>query len=210
MQRMPKDVASVFASYSPRLRRALLSLRTSILETAAATKGVGKIEETLKWNEPAYLTSQSKSGSTIRIDVKRGSDTKYAIYFNCKTNLLDSFRSLFPRTFRYRGDREIEFDVNDKIDVKALKLCIGMASPIIATINHDHATHIRFAAGFAGSQSVRHQGGRAAQDVRGAVHDQAWEPAPCTERQAAVHRRRRQHGCGLNVHPHAPRETVRH
>jgi hypothetical protein len=120
-------VAAVFAQYPDKLRQRLLSMRDLILETAASTQGVGKLEETLKWNEPAYLTSESKSGSTIRINRIFGSDTKYAVYFNCKTNLIDSFRTLFPSTFRYQGDRAIEFELADKPPVKELRICISMA-----------------------------------------------------------------------------------
>jgi hypothetical protein len=121
-----KEVARVFASYPVKLRTRLLQLRKLILETAAELAEVGVLEETLKWNEPAYLTTQSRSGSTIRINRVNGSDTKYAMYFNCKTTLVDSFRSLFPTTFRYQGDRAIEFDLTDKVPVAELKMCIAM------------------------------------------------------------------------------------
>ena len=60
-------VAETFDSYPPNMRRALLALRSLIFETAASTDGVGVLEETLKWGEPAYLTSESRSGSTVRI-----------------------------------------------------------------------------------------------------------------------------------------------
>jgi len=120
-------VAKVFARCPSKLRQQLLLLRGLILGCAAATPGVGRLEETLKWNEPAYLTTESKSGSTIRINRKPGSDTHYAMYFNCNTKLVDSFRGLFPTTFRYQGDRAIEFDLSDRLPVKELKICISMA-----------------------------------------------------------------------------------
>ena len=46
------DVAAVFASYPPKMRKHLRALRKLILDTAKATEGVGRIEETLKWGEP--------------------------------------------------------------------------------------------------------------------------------------------------------------
>ena len=84
-----------------------MGLRRLILETAAATEGVGPITETLKWGEPAYLTSVSKSGSTIRIGWKKSAPSRYAIYFHCQTNLVDSFRALFPDAFDFQGNRAI-------------------------------------------------------------------------------------------------------
>src|SRR4051812_46514895 len=61
-------VAAVFNAYPKPLQAKLLALRRLILDTANATKGVGALEETLKWGQPSYLTAATKSGSTIRID----------------------------------------------------------------------------------------------------------------------------------------------
>jgi hypothetical protein len=33
-----------------------------IFDVARQTKGVGKLQETLKWGEPAYVTAESGSG----------------------------------------------------------------------------------------------------------------------------------------------------
>jgi Domain of unknown function (DU1801) len=119
-------VQAVFDSYPPALRKKLLLLRQLILDTAANTEGVGALQETLKWGEPAYVTAQSKSGSTVRIDRKKKSDS-YAIYFNCNTTLVDSFRSLFPHSFTFEGNRALVFALNDDLLKKDLSFCIGMA-----------------------------------------------------------------------------------
>jgi hypothetical protein len=60
-------VVSTFDGYPPRARKKLLAPRRLILETAAVTEGVGKVEGKLKWEKPAHLTSKSKSGSTIHL-----------------------------------------------------------------------------------------------------------------------------------------------
>jgi hypothetical protein len=62
-------------------------LRELIFDVAASTDGVGEIEETLRWGEPAYLTSQSKSGTTIRIGWKSSRPAEYAVFFHCQTDL---------------------------------------------------------------------------------------------------------------------------
>jgi hypothetical protein len=121
------DVARVFDRYPPKMKSRLLKLRQLIFDVAARTEAVGALEETLKWGEPAYLTSQSKSGSPIRIDVKKSDPSKYAMYFHCQTNLVDSFRTLFPDTFSYEKNRAIVFDQNDWIPLKELRVCITMA-----------------------------------------------------------------------------------
>jgi hypothetical protein len=96
------------------------------LHTAASTPGAGPLEETLKWGEPAYVTTQSKSGSTVRIDRKKNQD-RYAIYFNCNTTLVDTFRSLFPHSFQFEGNRALVFDVADALPTEDLAFCIAMA-----------------------------------------------------------------------------------
>jgi hypothetical protein len=120
-------VAKVFATYPPQLRRRLLAMRRLIFEVAKQTEGVGRLEETLKWGEPAYVTAQTGSGSTIRINRHKKQDRQYAVYFHCQTTLVDSFRGLFPDQFKFEGNRCIVFDAGDRVPTAELKICIGMA-----------------------------------------------------------------------------------
>ena len=120
-------VARVFEAYPAPLRARLLALRELIFETAAATEGVGALDETLKWGEPAYLTTASKSGSTVRIDRKKASASQYAIYFNCRTGLVDTFRTLFPTGLRFEGNRAIVLDAGEPVPTDALAFCIAAA-----------------------------------------------------------------------------------
>lgn len=119
------DVAAVFNAYPEALRAKLLALRQLIFDTAAETEGVGELEETLKWGQPSYLTTTSKSGSTIRID--RASAGQYAMYFNCQTTLVDSFKDMFPDEFNYEGNRSILFNVESEIPMEKLSYCISLA-----------------------------------------------------------------------------------
>jgi hypothetical protein len=124
---MNRAVAKAFASYPPAIRRKLMALRRMIFETAAALDGVGEIEETLKWGEPAYVTSQSRSGSTIRLGWKKARPSQYALYVNCQTTLVDSFRSMYPREFKFEGNRAMVFDEKDIVPVGPLSSCIEVA-----------------------------------------------------------------------------------
>ncbi len=121
------DVAEKFEAYPPAIRSRLLVLRSLILETADNTDGVGPLEETLKWGEPAYVTSQSKSGSTVRIGWKRSQPSQYAMYFHCRTNLIETFRALFPDELRFEGNRAIVFDKTDSLPEDPLRFCIAAA-----------------------------------------------------------------------------------
>lgn len=120
-------VAKVFSLYPKRIRQKLLAVREMIFEVAMETQGVGELQETLKWGEPAYVTAESGSGSTIRINQRKGSREQYAIYFHCQTTLIDTFRTLFPETFTFEGNRAIVFRAEQVVPRKELECCIHMA-----------------------------------------------------------------------------------
>jgi hypothetical protein len=102
-------------------------LRQLIFETAAATEGVGELEETLKWGEPSYLTPKTKSGSTIRINWKKSQEEQYAIYFKCTANLVPAFKEKYSGEFKFEGNRSIVFNGDEEIPIKKLKKCIALA-----------------------------------------------------------------------------------
>lgn len=121
---------SVEATYSglPALvKPKLLALRDLILDTAAKTEGVGRVQETLKWGQPSFLTPETKSGSTIRIDADRRVPGQYALYFICNTNLVETFRALYPAELTYGGNRSILLNEADTIPEDKLRHCIALA-----------------------------------------------------------------------------------
>ncbi len=99
-------------------------LRHLILETSSETEGVNKLEETLKWGEPSYLT---KNGSTIRMDWKKSKPNHYAMYFNCKTKLVATFTELYRDKFNFEGNRAIVFEEGENIPIEELKHCISLS-----------------------------------------------------------------------------------
>jgi hypothetical protein len=124
---MPADVAATFAAFPERVRARLLEARNLIFETAAGIGGVGPLQETLKWGEPAYLTEATGSGSTIRLDWFRSSEWECAVLFNCRTTLVDDFRNLFPDAFAYEKNRAILLDAREPLPKTPLSVCLGMA-----------------------------------------------------------------------------------
>jgi hypothetical protein len=120
------DVAAKFESYPRKVRGRMLALRELVFKTADQTPSVGEIQETLKWGEPAYVT-RNKAGSTLRMDWKAKSPEEYAMYFHCQTNLVETFRQLFPKDFRFDGNRALIFDISRDIPVDALQVCIAAA-----------------------------------------------------------------------------------
>ena len=119
-------ISAVFDSYPKPVGARLRALRKLILETARATAGVGPLEEALKWGQVSYLTSESRSGSTIRIDQVKGAAGQTAIYFHCQTNLVETFRELYPE-LRFSGNRAILLDASDELPAPALRHCVALA-----------------------------------------------------------------------------------
>lgn len=121
------DVAAIFDTYPKEVKSKLLFLRQLIFEVASRTDGVGEIEETLKWGQPSYLTTQTKSGSLVRIDHVKSQKGKYAMYFHCQTTLVNTFKEMYSDVFKFGGNRSITFSENDNVPVEALSQCISMA-----------------------------------------------------------------------------------
>ena len=123
-------VNAVFSAYPNPVKAKLLALRRLIFDTAKATKGVGTLQEALKWGQPSYLTTESKSGSTIRIDqIKseiRPAANQYAIFFHCQTSLVETFRELYPE-LSYSGNRAILLSAAEKLPEASLRHCIALA-----------------------------------------------------------------------------------
>ncbi|WP_353395857.1 DUF1801 domain-containing protein [Hydrogenophaga sp. 5NK40-0174] len=119
-------VQARFDAYPPAARERMMALRELVLRTAASTPGVGEMEETLKWGEPAYVTVCG-SGSTVRMDWKASQPNEYALYFHCQTTLVDTFRSLFPGTFRFDGHRAVVLALDTDLPVDELTVCIEAA-----------------------------------------------------------------------------------
>ena len=125
----PSDAAvdAVFNAYPKPLKSKLLALRRLILDTAKKTEGVGALEETLKWGQPSYLTTSTKSGSTIWLDRVKASADQVALYFHCRTDLVATFRELYPKALTYAGNRAIIFNADDDIPEAALRHCVALA-----------------------------------------------------------------------------------
>lgn len=119
-------VAAAFSAYPKPLQTRLQALRRLILDAAKATKGVGALQETLKWGQPSYLTTETKSGSTVRIDQVKAVPGQVALYFHCQTDLVATFRERYPQ-LRYGGNRSILLDAEDDVPEAALRHCVALA-----------------------------------------------------------------------------------
>jgi hypothetical protein len=148
-------VAAAFDTYPRRLCAKLGVLRKLILDTAKASDGVGAIEETLKWEQVSFLTSETKSGTTIQIDRMKSDPDRYALYLHCQTNLIDIFREIYPE-LTYGGNRCILIDAAEDMPKDALRHCVGLALTYHRDKNrHAPATRGSQSAGWSAPRTIK-------------------------------------------------------
>lgn len=124
---VPAAVAAVLAQHTEPTRTRLLQVRDLVYVVAAETEGVGPLTETLKWGEPAYLTEASRSGTTIRLGVVKSAPGRCAVFFNCKTTLVETFRAHFANSLVFEGNRALLIPITGDLPTEALSLCLRAA-----------------------------------------------------------------------------------
>lgn len=119
------EVEAAFLAFNPDVREGLLALRRLIFGVASRTEGVGAVEEALRWGQPAYLTPETRSGSTIRLGAPK--EDGYALFVHCRTSLLAEFRAAHPEGFVFEGSRALRFHAGEAIDEAAIGALIARA-----------------------------------------------------------------------------------
>lgn len=126
-QPIDPNIQNVFDRYSEKTRQKLMDLRQLIIEVAAETKGVGELQETLKWGQISYLTVSPRSGTTIRIDEYHPDTQQIAMYVHCQTSLVETFRQMYSDDFQYEGNRAVIWNELSEIQIDILKHFIELA-----------------------------------------------------------------------------------
>lgn len=124
---VPRLVAEALSRYSEPVRARLLEIREIVFAVAKETEGIGPLTETLKWGEAAYLTEASKSGTTIRLGTIKSAPEACAVLFNCKTTLVETFRTHFADTFAFEGNRALVVSTTGALPREPLMLCLRAA-----------------------------------------------------------------------------------
>lgn len=106
-------------------RACALKLRDLFFQIAAETPGVGPLHETLKWGQPAYLTQETGSGTTLRLNCP--GDGGCQVLVHCQTSLIADFRDHFPDAFDYQGNRAIGVGATVDVDESMLSAFIRNA-----------------------------------------------------------------------------------
>ncbi len=102
-----------------------MQIRQSIFRKAARLPEVGRLEEALRWGQPACLTVETGAGSALRLGIPKSGG--FALYVNCRTSLIADFRPMAPADMRFEGSRAVLFEEGATIDPAAISWLIARA-----------------------------------------------------------------------------------
>jgi Domain of unknown function (DU1801) len=124
---MKSEIKKAIAVCAPPARKKLEELHGLVMSTAKNLEGVGKVSEELRWGQPSFLTPETGSGSTIRMDGLRDDPARVALYFHCQSGLVPQFRELYADKFTFENDRAILLPVDKPLPRAELAHCISLA-----------------------------------------------------------------------------------
>ncbi|MEC8327757.1 MAG: DUF1801 domain-containing protein [Pseudomonadota bacterium] len=120
---MNNEVQQRLRTYPLHVQQRLEELR-SLIFSLATELNLGDVDESLKWGEPSYSV---KSGTPIRMDWKPKNRQYYALYFNCRTKLVDTFRELYCDTLEFQANRAIILPLNKPLPHHIIRQCLTLA-----------------------------------------------------------------------------------
>ena len=118
-------IQQAYSSFPESQQKYLMALRALVLDVAEALELPGGIEEAMKWGQPSYLPVKPRIGTTVRI----GSfdEQNVALYFNCQTMLVETFRALFGDSLSYSKNRAVLLNTSISLPDQEIRLCVKMA-----------------------------------------------------------------------------------
>ena len=115
-------VEEKFLMFPEDRRDYLFHLRDLIFNVAESDQRIGPLSEELRWGDPSYITAKTNAGSTVRLGMFGRS--KVALYFNCKTTLVEDFRTIYSDTLEYSKNRAILMDPHASPNNEVIQQCV--------------------------------------------------------------------------------------
>ena len=118
-----ENVTRIIAAYPPAASEMAGEIRRLIHRTGER-EGFPDVAESLKWGEPSFAVP---GGSPFRMDWKDQTPDTLQIYFNCRTSLVDTFRTIHGSALEFEGTRAIRLPLDRGVPVEALEHCFSLA-----------------------------------------------------------------------------------
>lgn len=118
-------VEAAYAALDGPIREKAMNLREAIFATAENVSKTGKLIETLKWGQPAYMPQKPKTGTTVR--VAPHDEGTLGLHVPCSTTLVPTFRQHYQDTLTFSKNRAILLPLHKPMPIEALSHCIALA-----------------------------------------------------------------------------------
>lgn len=119
------DVMERFLQFEGIRGERLWQLREMIFDVAESDDRIGPLSEQLRWGDPGYITEATKAGSIIRLGLFGKS--RVALFFHCRTTLVESFRGIYADRLEYSKNRAVLIDPDRMPGGNILSHCVHMS-----------------------------------------------------------------------------------
>lgn len=115
----PAPLLSTIGQWSAPAQIAAWACRT-IFQTIAQENNIGPLGESLKWGQPAWRPEKPRTGSTLRMEWSPASPDQLCLFVDCKTDLAERMRDLYPELPANDGRRRIAITLGKDLPEQAL------------------------------------------------------------------------------------------
>ncbi|MCX7559465.1 hypothetical protein OS190_07765 [Sulfitobacter sp. F26204] len=115
----PASLLSTFRQWSAPAQNAAWACR-AIFQTIAQENNLGPLAESLKWGQPAWRPQKPRTGSTLRLHWIPADPDQLALFVDCKTDLAERMRELYPDLPANDGRRRLVLSLNEDLPEQAL------------------------------------------------------------------------------------------
>jgi len=121
----PEIVQQAFHGYPTDAQATLLAVRELVIIVAQNDQEIGELQEVLRWGELSFLTAKPKTGSIVRLALT--SSGKPALFFHCRTTLVETFRTQYSHLFDFEGNRALVLRLPVEETIVQISHCIRQA-----------------------------------------------------------------------------------
>ena len=113
------EVQVAFERFDGAVRETLLRVRAMIYAEAAELPQIGRLAETLKWGQPAYLTPDRKAATTLRLGAPKTGGA--AVFTHCQSSVMAEVQALAGPSVRFEGNRALLLQAGAALPEAALR-----------------------------------------------------------------------------------------
>lgn len=116
---MTDTLTALIANWPAPARDTLLKCR-ALYHQISEDRGLGPLDEALKWGQPAWRPKKPRTGSTLRMLWQPAQPNHMAVYVDCKTDLAARMDDLYPDFAENDRQRRLSFDLEAPFPEQAL------------------------------------------------------------------------------------------